>query len=230
LICHFNFSNCNEVSNDEGAKIIKEDNRLMIEVEMRFRLPKDKRDCLLSNAIFVSKETFTDTYYELDDYSLSVQDIWLRTRNGKFMLKVPAIKSEFFDFNKNSPMYEFEDEGKIREILGIKLKSSLKADLESCGYKPLYTFVSTRCKYKKGRFSIDIDHVDYKLFTYDICEIESMVKSSDEIQKTLQELYSFAEKHEIIVKPIDGKLIYLIKRVNPEHYKMLQKVGNECPK
>lgn len=207
-------------------KMLAEGTKSMIEVEVRFHLPEEKREHFLNNAIFISEVSFTDTYYDTQDYALSIQDVWLRTRDNKFMLKVPATHTNTFAFDKTSPMHEIEDESEIRKILKVQAKSDIKLDIESHGYKPLYTFTSTRRKYKNGEFSIDIDHVDYKIFTYDICEVEIMVKQAEEVQEALQKIHSFIEKHGITVNPIDGKLLYLIKRVNPEHYHILQKTND----
>lgn len=209
-------------------KKLAKDTKSMIEVEVRFHLPEEKREHFLKNAVFVSVVSFTDTYYDTQDYALSIQDVWLRTRDSKFVLKVPATHANTFTFDKTSPMHEIEDEMEIRKVLGIQAKLDIKQDIESHGYKPLYTFTSTRRKYKKDGFSIDVDHVDYKFFTYDICEVEVMVESENQVQETLQKIHSFIAKHGITVQPIDGKLIYLIKRVNPEHFRILQKTNDSA--
>lgn len=208
-------------------KTLTGNTKSMIEVEVRFHLLEDKREYLLDSTSFVSEITFTDTYYDTQTYALSVQDVWLRTRDDKFMLKVPATHTSTFAFDKTSPMHEIEDETEIRNFLGIQTKLDIKQDIESHGYEPLYTFTSTRRKYKKNEFSIDIDHVDYKLFTYDICEVEIMVERPEQIQDALQKIHSFIAKHKITIQPIDGKLVYLIKRINPEHFNLLQKIDKK---
>jgi adenylate cyclase class IV len=204
---------------------IIEDVKAMIEVEVRFHLTEEKRDLFFKDAVFISEKTFTDTYYDADDYSLSIQDIWLRARDGKFVLKTPATRTDAFSFDKISPMYENEDEDEIRRALSIQKSGSLAQDVQKRGYKPLYTFTTTRKKYKKNGFSIDLDHVDYKTFSYDICEVEIIVETNDEIQDALQKIRSFIESHRITIQPIDGKLIYLIKQVNPEHFQALEKAN-----
>ena len=61
----------------------------MIEVEKNFAVTEKDKACLIEDAVLLYKKVFTDVYYDSSDYALTGKDFWLRTREGKFELKVP---------------------------------------------------------------------------------------------------------------------------------------------
>ncbi len=63
----------------------------MIEVEIKCKPTPEQMAALLKDATFVSEEHLTDIYYDSATYELSTKDFWLRTRNDKFVLKIPAF-------------------------------------------------------------------------------------------------------------------------------------------
>jgi predicted adenylyl cyclase CyaB len=194
----------------------------MIEIEIKCHLQSDQEQKLLKHAVFVKQEVFTDVYYDSARFELSSKDYWLRTRNGVFMLKVPATQADLFAAQKNTPKHELSDETQIRELLNLSSTLPLEDAAQAAGYMPLYRFTNTRRKYHKDGLVIDLDHADFGDYTYDLCEIETVVEDASRIAEAQQKIHAFAHQFGIVTdKPILGKLIYHIKRVNPEHYRVL---------
>lgn len=193
----------------------------MIEVEIKFNPTQEQINALIKNANFISEEIINDVYYDSEKYELTLKDFWLRTRNNKFMLKTPAINENFQLFHS---MHELTDESSIRQALNLKSEQPLEYAIEKAGYKPLYKIINTRMKYTKDDITIDIDHANYGNFSYDLCELETLVESPEQIPQAKQKLQNFATNHGIEIKPTLGKLIYLIKQTNPKHYALLQAI------
>lgn len=195
----------------------------MIEIEIKCKLTPEEEAALLKDATFVSEEYLTDIYYESATYELSIKDFWLRTRNGKFVLKMPAATHSLLAVQANTPKHELEDEQEIRTVLKLSPLGTLKEALAQAGYNPMYTLSKTRKKYSKEGFVIDIDHAIFaEKITFDLCEIEVMVKTPEEIDDATQKLVAFAQRHGITIGNVPGKLIALIKITNPKHFEILE--------
>jgi predicted adenylyl cyclase CyaB len=195
----------------------------MIEVEIKCKPTQAQMAALLKGATFVSEEHLTDVYYDSPIYELSIKDFWLRTRNGKFVLKIPAAACSFLATQANTPKHELEEEQEIRKALNLSPKDTLKETIMLAGYKPLYTLSKTRKKYSKNGFIIDIDHATFEALTFDLCEIETIVEKPEEIKQATQNLIAFAKDHGITIEPILGNLIALIRIINPTHFELLEK-------
>lgn len=190
----------------------------MIEVEIKFKLSDEQKLTLLSGAKFVSKDIIHDVYYDSTSYALTTKDFWLRTRNGTFMLKTPAGSRNTTVFS----MHELTDESSIRQALNLPAEPTLEQAIGNAGFVPLYNITNTRIKYLKNDITIDIDHADYGDFTYDLCELETIVDRPEQITQASLKLQNFAAKHGIAIQPAEGKLIHLIRLTNPDHYALLQ--------
>lgn len=195
----------------------------MIEVEIKCKPTPEQMVTLLKNATFISEEHLTDIYYDSTIYELSIQDFWLRTRNDKFVLKTPASTCSFLTEQANTPKHELEDEQEIRQALNLSSHGTLKEAVLLAGYKPLYTLSKIRKKYSKDGFIIDIDHAAFENLTFDLCEIETLVKKPEEIKQATQNLVNFAKSCGITINAIPGNLIALIKIINPTHFELLEK-------
>ncbi len=154
----------------------------MIEVEKKFLLTKEQEKNLINGAEFITEKVFTDTYYDTVDFSLTSKDKWLRSRAGKWELKVsldrtPGREADIYD--------EIEDENKIKEYLGLSGEDMEEA-LRKNGYFKFCTCKTTRKKYKNGDYGIDIDYVDYGDFNYQLAEIELMAKDQNEVKYALK--------------------------------------------
>lgn len=193
----------------------------MIEVEIKVQLTDEQMQKLLEDAIFISNGTIYDEYYDSADYSLTSKGYWLRTRDGKFILKTPATSDNLFNIDKNLPFHEIEDARLVAQALNLPVDQPLLQVVQAAGYRPFYKVKTTRQKYKKDGITIDIDHADYGDMTYNLCEFEIMVEDQNQAQPALDKLYAFATKHGVSTKRAEGKLFYYIKRKNPEHYKAI---------
>jgi adenylate cyclase class IV len=194
----------------------------MIEVEIKCKPTAEQEAALLKGATFLGEEYLTDVYYDSAKYELSVRDYWLRTRNGKFVLKIPAAACKLLDIQRNTPKHEIEDEQEIRKILNLSLQGTLEQSLIIAGYNQLYTLAKRRKKYSKDGFIIDIDRATFGSLTFDLCEIEILIEKSEDADCATQKLIEFAECHGITLKPVLGNLIALIKAINPEHFEILE--------
>lgn len=194
----------------------------MIEVEIKFILNNEDTKHLIGDADFLRERVFTDIYYDTDGFSLTSRDRWLRSREGRFELKCPVYQKA----ERLADQYEeLGDEQKIREVLNLSAKGSLTDDLARNGYRPFCSCKTTRSKYKKGLFVIDLDIVDFQDFTYNIAEIELMVNEKAEIEGAIHDILSFAGKRKLIIAPVRGKVVEYLKRKRPDHYHVLVLAG-----
>jgi len=194
----------------------------MIEVELKFILTEAEEKRLLEGATFEKTQEFEDVYFDYQDYRLSTNDIWLRTRNEKFILKLPMpTQNPSLKEQRNSPKHEIENHDEILRYFNIKPQSNLHNDLMRIGINPLYQFKNIRRKYRKDSFIIDLDKAVFPDFVYETCEIELEVAYEHEIDEGIQKIITFATEHAIQIKHVEGRLIEYIRRKNPEHYQKL---------
>lgn len=195
----------------------------MIEVEKKFILNEQDKERLTEGAEFVNEKVFTDTYYDTQDFSLTTNDRWLRCRGGKFELKIPLHEG----VGRLADQYdELENEPRIREVLGLpSVAESFEGDLVKASLFPFCCCKTTRRKFKKGTFIIDLDVVDFQDFTYNIGEIELMVHEKSEIKNAVEKIIIFANDQKLTPTPVRGKIIEYLKRVKPDHYQALIRAG-----
>jgi len=190
----------------------------MIEVEKKFILNEQDKERLTKDAQFLNERVFTDIYYDTEVFSLTANDKWLRSRGGRFELKLPLHEGA----DRLADQYdELEDEQKIREALNLLANGNLADNLAKAGYSPFCTCKTTRRKYKKEPFIIDLDIVDFQDFTYNIGEIELMVKEKSEIESAIDKIMDFAKSQNLTIAPVRGKVIEYLKRTKPNHYQAL---------
>ena len=190
----------------------------MIEVEKKFILNEQDKERLTKNAQFLNERVFTDVYYDTEIFSLTSKDKWLRSRDGRFELKLPLHDGA----DRLADQYdELEDEQKIREALNLPSNGNLSDDLVKTGYSPFCTCKTTRRKYEKEPFIIDLDIVDFQDFTYNIGEIELMVNDKSEIEGAIEKIMTFAKEQNLAIAPVRGKVIEYLKRAKPNHYQAL---------
>lgn len=193
-----------------------------IEVEKKFILTNEEIEKITQGAEFLSEKSFTDVYFDTAAFSLTTVDKWLRLRDDRFELKLPMNEGKGASQRKLDQYEELDTDMAIRNVLDLASKGTLREDLETNGYKPFSTFTTTRRKYKKGDFIIDLDTMD---FGYSIGEIELMVSEKSEMENALNKILSFAKELNLSVAPVRGKVIEYIKRTNPAHYQALEKAG-----
>lgn len=194
----------------------------MIEVEKKFILNEHDKERLTKDAQFLNELVFTDIYYDTEIFSLTSKDKWLRSREGRFELKLPLHDGA----ERLADQYdELEDEQKIREALNLPSNGDLADNLAKAGYSPFCTCKTTRRKYKKESFIIDLDVVDLQDFIYNIGEIELMVKDKSEAESAIKKIMGFAREQNLTIAPVRGKVIEYLKRAKQNHYEALVKAG-----
>ncbi|EKD46847.1 MAG: thiamine triphosphatase [uncultured bacterium] len=194
----------------------------MIEVEKKFILSEKDIARLVEGAEFLSDHVFTDTYYDTEDLALGKNDMWLRSRNGRFDLKIP----KHADGGEMSQQYqEIEGEEKIRQIFDLVQRGDFLQDISKYGYVELCNLKTTRKKYRKENFIIDLDIVEAEGFNYTIGEIELMVENETEMPSAIKAIEEFAEGRGLESKPVNGKVREYLKRKKPEKYQALVDVG-----
>ena len=75
-------------------------------------------------------------------------------------------------------------------------------------------FTTTRRKYQKERFTIDIDEIEEADFR--VCEIESMVKSESEIDGAREKISRFAARFDLTPLEIRGKMAHVLEVKYPK--------------
>ncbi len=194
----------------------------MIEVEKKFILNEQNLKRIINGAQFINEKIFTDTYYDTKKFSLTSNDLWLRSRDKKFELKIPLNKGK----ERLVDQYEeLEDEQKIKQALNLPFNENLTDNLAEAEYFPFCTCKTTRKKYKKDIFIIDLDLVDFIDFTYNIGEIELMVNNKSEVENATEKIMTFAKEQNLIISPVRGKVVEYLKRTKPNHYQALIKAN-----
>ena len=199
----------------------------MIEVEKKFKLDKIQQDALLAGARFLNKKIFTDIYYDTSDFYLMKQDIWLRDRAGNFELKI-AYNTNIDDFNQYR---EIMDEEEIKKFLKFELPKSMAENLRVRGFGQVCVCATTRSKFQKGEFIIDLDEVNFpeKDHLYFIGEIELLVENEKQIGPARTKIGSFARQHNLDLLPVRGKVLEYLKLFEPEIYDTLKRAWSKKP-
>lgn len=194
----------------------------MIEVEKKFILSENDIARLVDGAEFLSDHVFTDIYYDTEELALGKNDMWLRNRNGNFDLKIPK---HIGDGTMSQQYQEIEGEEKIRQVFDLFKKGDFLQDISEYGYVELCNLKTTRKKYKKENFIIDLDIVEAEDFNYTIGEIELMVEKETEMSSAIKAIEEFADGKGLENKSVNGKVREYLKRKKPEKYQALVDAG-----
>ena len=188
----------------------------MIEVEKKFILTLEQEKNLTNGAEFLGEKQFTDIYYDDAKFSLTTKDIWLRERGGRFELKLPM--NESLEKRVSDQYRELDVEDDILAHFGAR-GISVKDFLVSRGYRLFCEITTTRKKYRKEGFGIDLDIMD---FGYSIGEIEYMTEDESKIKEATQSIIQFAQKHNIDTNAVvRGKVAEFLRIKNPVHFQAL---------
>ncbi len=192
----------------------------MIEIEKKFIVTEEQTKRLISGAEFLGEKILRNVYYDDVNYSLTSHDLWLRKRNGKFELKIPA--QTMHDKTFISQYSELETEEEIRNAFPLPFTGkTLDEDLKEKGFFPFVDYVNTRKKYKKDEFSLDFDDADFSDFHYRMLEIELLVENCEDTKKAVEKILDFAQSHDLSLQKIRGKILEFLRRKRKEHYETL---------
>ncbi len=182
----------------------------MIEIEKKFLLNDAERERLLSGATFMETVVNIDTYFDLEDHSLTCRDCWLRKRNSNWELKIPLHA-----LGEKTAVTHYRELTEHDEILAV-------LEFNFAEYQPFCTIVTTRRRYKKNDFSIDLDSCD---FGYDLVEIELMVSEDDDRAAATELILAFAQKYGLRTDRVRGKILEYLRRFRPDHLRQLVEAG-----
>ena len=189
----------------------------MIEVEKRFSLGNGNEEKLVAGAQFVGETNMTDLYYDDAVFSLTKSDMWLRRRNGRFELKVSMNESR--EKRIANQYRELEDAGEIALHLKLDPTVPLSDALARAQIVPFAAIGTTRRKYKKDGFVIDIDSTD---FGYRTAEIELMVENESELSQASGRIVAYAAALGLQGGAASGKIKEYLRRNNPAHLEALR--------
>lgn len=193
---------------------------MIIEVEKSFAVGPEDKKRLTAGATFLAKKTFTDVYYDSSDYALTGKDFWLRTREGKFELKISQNTRRIQD--RITDQYEeLETDAEIARVLNLPVHLSLAKALRAANITPFATITTTREQYQKGDFHLDFDGVDFGFTAF---EVELMVKTHEDIPAAEARILAFGAAHRLNPQSA-GKVIEYLRRFCPAHLAFLQSRG-----
>jgi len=193
----------------------------MFEIEKNFNATKEQEEKLLRGAEFLGTKVFTDVYYDNKTYDITRQDIWLRSREGKFEAKVSIGENPGVGDRYN----EIENDEEIKKLLHMESSGDLKELLEINNYTPFCVCKTARKKYKKEGFNIDIDAAEFKDgFKFEQMEVELMVEDESKAEEAAQKIVNFAKPYGL-QEVNTGKISSYLKSKRPEHYKVLADLG-----
>jgi thiamine-triphosphatase len=193
----------------------------MIEVEKKFLLTEAQKGRLIEGAQFVAEKKIHDVYFDTPDYRLTTKDWWLRSRDGRFEIKIPL--HDIHHPEKGTTQYrELETEDEIRRAIGLPQKNDFMSDLKAANYRSVADILTTRTKYKYGEFTIDLDVTDSG---YELAEIELMVPQPADMEQAVQKILAFAAERGLGIEARRGKVLEYIRRNNPAHFQALMDAG-----
>lgn len=202
-----------------------------IEVERKVRLEPHQIQQIAKTAILVKETQIQDSYFDTDDYQYTIQNMWLRQRDGSFELKV-GIKKENGAIDRYE---EIIDEHLILKELRLGISVDLQTALSQKSVSPFCSFFTHRKTYRLGEITIDIDDADFGDLRYRVAEIEVVVSDLSKMQEAEQKIGLFIKEFGIDISiPVPAKLSYYLYCKKPDHYqalvqnKVVQPIIMEC--
>jgi len=178
----------------------------MIEVEKKFKPTTEQLEKLLEEAKFLGEKNNHDIYYDYSDFHLMKDKIFLRNRNGRFELKIGG----------SSGVYEeIENENEIKKYFKFYDANESLQNFVASELIVVTDYVVHRKKYTKEGFVVDVDSCD---FGYDMCEIELMVETQEEVPEAEDKILEFAFRYGLESKKGIAKGKMYLKKYKPEVY------------
>ncbi|XP_050395610.1 uncharacterized protein LOC126814488 isoform X2 [Patella vulgata] len=167
-----------------------------VEVERKFSVGPDTEAKLKdSGAQLKSEKSFTDVYWDNEDYLLTLSDCWLRQRDSDWQMKIPVHSDPIFDVN--TKYQELTKEKDIINFIANKLtlnlgkKSNLSYLLEKANLVDFATINTVRKSYILDGCQVDLDSTNHG---FQVGEIEVVALSSSEIPSALRTIDKVAKK------------------------------------
>lgn len=199
----------------------------MIEVEKKFIFGEKFLSAVKEKGTFLKKVVIHDIYFDTVDYKLTLQNIWLRKRDGKFELKVGIKNSKFL---LDSDQYlELDDEKEILGKLGFPSENNLEFVLKKENCLIFCSYKTTREKYVLNGINIDIDIADFGGLTYQVGECEVMVNSNEEIPEAENKIKNFLNEFDLHSSNVPTKLMFYLYHKDRKHYQALINSGLYSP-
>ncbi len=171
----------------------------MIEVEKKFVLTKPFLQTIERAGKCLGKKRFQDTYYDTNTWTLTLQDTWLRYREGRgFELKVGMRTKSARGIDRYE---EISDEKLILKKLKLSPLSPLQTTLKQQRILPFCTFVTERTSYILDGFTIDIDRATSEDIAYAVAEIELLIKSECEVKSAEEKITTYLAENGIFNTP-----------------------------
>ncbi len=197
----------------------------MIEIEKDFVMNATTEQRIALHADSVQELELHDMYFDTKDFDWSLQNIWLRSRNGVFELKTPVRCNQK---HLTDQFHETTDQSMIRTVLNLPPSgNALLEDIQAAGFYVFCDCTTHRKKYRVGDFSIDVDDTTYvgTDFRYTTAEIELMIESEGGISQAEQRIFTFAQEYGFEPSTVRGKVGDYVHVIYPEHYQALAKAG-----
>ena len=184
------------------------------EVEQKFCVPSGYREILESNgAIFQSKKSLVDEYFDTADLALLRQDCWLRKRGDKYELKVAPEGQHHTQSSVGMTQY--------REISG---KSDVESELVKITNTALDEMTrlcvvdAVREAWKLGDFNIVIDRLEDD--GWSVGEIELIATRGENIEELKERIENLGQQLKFTVQSY-GKVRHCLENQNPDAWKLL---------
>jgi len=199
----------------------------MIEIEKKFLLTEEQQNKLLDGAKELGRKVVEDTYFDTDQYKLTLGDYWLRKRDGAYELKAP-LKSGSGSYEATNRYNEITDAKEILRELGLNGEPDFETALARAGIKRFMTCFSDRSSYDRSGFHVDIDSVTYADtdFEYALAEIELLVETEAEADEADRRIMELAKELGLATEQvIMGKVAAFLNEKRPDHYRVLFEAG-----
>ena len=182
------------------------------EIEQKFCVPSNYRHILESNgALFISKKSLVDEYFDTEELSLLRKDCWLRKRGDQYELKVPPEGKH----HTQTSMTQY------REISG---RCHVKTELAKITNIPLDEMTrlclvdAVRESWKLGNFNIVIDKLETD--GWSVGEIELIATPGQNIDEMKEKIETLGRQLNFRAQSY-GKVRHCLETQNPEAWKLL---------
>jgi len=209
----------------------------LIEVERKFEYTLDA--ATLQAAVVArggelkGEKRFTDVYWDTSDCVLTRRDMWLRSRDGCWELKLPVEEDAKRSGGERTIFTEIEGADAVATSLATLMPTfgnggsaggAIEERLCAAGAQPFAEFGTVRTTFAVGKCSVDADVAS---FGHAVIEIEMMCAAKDEIPAALDEIEATARLlgAQPLSKGSGGKLETFIRRHCPDVMKQLVQAG-----